>query len=302
MKHKEAIRIGSRRSPLARWQAEWVGRRLEATGYKISYHYTLSEGDRNLNVPVSELGTQAVFTKALEDELQRDQIDIAVHSAKDLPARLPEGFEIIAFTSRDAVHDVLLSASGRWMPLGEGLRIGTSAPRRVAQLAHYFPQSRVVSLRGNVERRIRLLSEGACDLLLLAAAAVVRSGYASWIIQSLHPRFFVPAVGQGSLAVEVRSEMSSTMKQRLSDLLNDPLASEAITSERSFLEAMGAGCHTPVFGLATIEQQAIQLHAGRYYEGHYFAHQQSAPLGHARALGQKIADYVQEKINNFTSS
>ena len=291
------FRIGSRRSPLARAQAEWVGRQLEAKGHLLSHHYIRTQGDRSTS-PLEEIGTQGIFTKALEEALASDEIDLAVHSAKDLPARLLTEFTIIAFTERELPHDVLVVSPTVRGGSGVQGRIGTSSVRRAAQIAHYFPEAEVVALRGNVETRLAALLEGRCEALLLAYAALVRSGHSSLVAASMHPSYFVPAAGQGSLAIEVLKTMPTSQQQTLRLALNHKESEVALQAERAFLAKLGAGCHTPAFALAEIRESFVHLHAGRYYKGKCLRKKQRAALHQAERLGKDVAEHILKLMHN----
>ena len=293
----KTFRLGSRQSPLARWQANWVAQQLENAQLKTSQHYILSHGDRHTEVPIAEIGSQAVFTKALEEQLEAREIDLAVHSAKDLASKLPQGLKILAFTQRVLPHDVLISRKCEQLSFEKGIRIGTSSPRRAAQWTHYFPRTQIIPIRGNVERRIERLEEGKCDAIVLAYAAVLRGGHTSWVLQSLHPDYFVPAAGQGSLAIEIREDMPQVDQQRLAQLLNHLDTAQALRAERAFLATLGAGCYTPAFGLAHIKGDQIHLHAGRYYKGHRLELIQAGDRSKPEQLGIDVANYVREEMN-----
>ena len=295
--------IGSRGSTLARWQAQFVGKHLTQAGYTVRYVRIRTDGDQQMHASFTEIGTQGIFTKALEDALYTKEVDIAVHSAKDLPASTPEGLCLLAFTARELPHDVLLTKTGAaWttMPPNTPPRIGTSSARRRSQLLHHFPWSVIVPLRGNVETRIASLSKGQCEAIVLAYAAVLRSNYTHLIAQSLHPTYFVPAVGQGCLAVEVSKEMSKKQQQAIRMIINHPESELCLRTERAFLREIGGGCHIPVFGHAIIKKKTVHLHAGRYHEGICLQQKQSGAIANPEQLGKMVATHVLEEMNKFS--
>ncbi len=295
--------IGSRGSTLARWQARFVGEHLTQAGYPVRYVNIRTAGDQQAQAPFTEIGTQGIFTKALEDALHTKEIDIAVHSAKDLPASTPEGLCLLAFTARELPHDVLLTQTGAaWstIPPSAPPRIGTSSARRCAQLLHYFPQSVTVPLRGNVQTRIASLSKGQCDAIVLAYAAVLRCNYTHLISQSLHPTYFVPAVGQGCLAVEVSKKMAKKQQQAIRRVINHAQSELCLRTERAFLREIGGGCHIPVFGHAIIEKKTVHLHAGRYHEGVCLQQKRSGAITNPEQLGKMVATHVLELMSKFS--
>ena len=294
------FRIGSRSSRLATKQAQWVGDRLRAAGHQVAYEKIRSHGEQHPDAPFSQISMQGIFTKALEEALAQKQIDLAVHSAKDLPALTPKSFDLVAFTERLPVHDVLLASpggtggtGGSWYDGIKTSRIGTSSVRRTAQLLAHFPKIEILPLRGNIDTRLEALSTGRFDAIVLAYAAIHRSDRAHLVTQSLHPLHFVPAVGQGALAIEVRQDMAPHQRQALRQALNHPLSERALHAERSFLAHFGGGCQESTFGLATIDKKVIHLHAGCYYQGKCLEHKQhgTEPL----ALGRAVAEILLQK-------
>ena len=205
------IKIGTRKSKLALWQAHHVAGLLENAGVETELVTMETKGDKVLDVSISKIGSKGVFTEELEEKLAQGEVDIAVHSAKDMQSRLPEGFEIIAFSEREKVNDVLVS--DREVQLTDStLTIGTSSTRRVAMLRHYYRHIRVVDMRGNLQTRIQKMKDGACDALLLAYAGVHRMGYDDMIRQSISIAEFTPAVGQGCMAIESHLQLDPAKK------------------------------------------------------------------------------------------
>ena len=257
------IRIGSRGSRLALWQAEYVAEQLRHGGLDPEIVIIETRGDKILDRSLSKIGSKGVFTEELEEQLRSGEIDIAQHSAKDLQSSLAEDLEIIAFTPREAVNDVLFSLNPELsLESGEPFVIGTSSTRRVATLKRYYPHIQVVDMRGNLQTRLQKLQNGACDALLLAYAGVHRMGYEEFIAEHLSTDIFTPAVGQGSVAIECAASLDPVKKARVRELLNDPVSEQCIRAERTFLAVLQGGCSVPVFGLAAPHGDRIALTAG----------------------------------------
>ncbi len=254
------LRVGSRRSPLARWQTAEVVRRwtaVRAEGRPIETVYRTPSGDRD-----RRRGQSPDFADALEAALRDRQIDVAVHSAKDLPAPLPRGFRLIAGPRRADPHEALVVAPGhRGVPLPEGARVGTSSVRRRAQLLRWRPDLRVVELRGNVERRVAQVLDGRLDAAVLAAAGILRLGHREWIERLLPFEGFLPAPGQGILGLEIRS--GDRALGRWLDGLAHPATARALAAEREVLEAFGGDCDQPLGALATERAGRLTVRAER---------------------------------------
>ncbi len=257
------IKIGTRGSKLALWQAEFVAQTLQNGGLETEIVIIETKGDKILDRSLSKIGSKGVFTEELEEQLRSGEIDIAQHSAKDLQSLLAEDLELIAFTEREQVNDVLVSFDKSLsLDSGQSFVIGTSSTRRVAMLRHYYPHIQVVDMRGNLQTRLRKLEEGHCDALLLAYAGVHRMGYDEHIIQLLDTEKFTPAVGQGSVAIECAKSLDAGKKAQIRALLNHTQTEACILAERAFLATMQGGCSIPVFGLATLHEEAISLKVG----------------------------------------
>ena len=255
------IKIGTRKSPLAQWQASWVAQQLESSGVSSELVLMDTKGDRQLNVGIPEIGSKGVFTEDLEQSLAAGEIDIAVHSAKDMPSELPAGFELIAFTPRENAHDVLVS-DVKGLTLDQCTLVGTSSTRRVAFLCHYHPNVKTVGVRGNLQTRIKKMEEGTMDGLILAYAGVHRMGLEHLIQQELPAHQFVPAVGQGSLAIEVHYQINAEKKSLLSDILNHASSSYCVEAERAFLKTLQGGCSIPAFAHATLKESTLNIQGG----------------------------------------
>lgn len=258
------IKIGTRGSKLALWQAYHVEELLKKAGVGSEIVIIDTKGDQVLDVSISKIGSKGVFTQELEDQLLDGRIDIAVHSAKDMQSQLPDGFEIIAFTKREKENDVILSHHPS-LDISDGskpLILGTSSTRRVATLRHFYPHVQTVEVRGNLQTRIRKMEDGLCDGLLLAYAGVHRMGYDDRIMQELSLQEFTPAVGQGSVAVEIASKMESSLKIQLSEALNHAETSLKLRAERAYLRVLEGGCSIPVFALGSLQGNQLTLTGG----------------------------------------
>lgn len=256
------FRIGTRGSHLALWQAELVAKKLQAEQHTTELVIIETKGDKILNVSLSKIGSKGIFTQELEGQLREKNIDIAVHSAKDLQSELPEDLEIIAFTEREQVHDVVLSFNAHFSMQTKNGVIGTSSTRRRAQLQRYYPHTRAVESRGNLQTRIKKLENGDCEALILAYAGVFRMQYDHLIVAHLPITQFTPAVGQGSVAIEATTQLDANKKAAVIKALNHAPTAQCLIAERSFLKDLQGGCSVPVFGYAHWEQQKIQLKGG----------------------------------------
>ncbi|PWJ57558.1 hydroxymethylbilane synthase [Dyadobacter jejuensis] len=257
------IRIGTRGSKLALWQAYYVQDRLQAHGMESEIVIIDTKGDQILDRSLSKIGSKGVFTEELEVKLGNGDIDLAVHSAKDMQSSLDEAFELIAFTPREKTNDVLLS-SNKALSLESGVPfvIGTSSTRRIATLKSLYPHIKTVDMRGNLQTRIKKMQDGQCDALLLAYAGVHRMEYDDQIAQVLSLDTFTPAVGQGTIAIECAVALEKERKTKIKEALNDPATETCLKTERAFLKKLEGGCSIPVFGLATLSGNQIHFRAG----------------------------------------
>ena len=266
----QVLRLGTRGSQLALWQANTVAAHLAATGGPPCEIVVIrTSGDRLQNAPLSEVGGKRLFVKEIEDALLRGEIDLAVHSSKDMPAVLPEGLAIagvlpredpldamvlpvMAATTAQAIGDqpsAMTSIEDLVKHLGQSPSIGTGSVRRIAQLMRLFPGAGFTPIRGNLDTRLRKLDEGAHHALVLAAAGLRRLGFASRISLALPAAACVPAPGQGIVAIETRED-DGTVRAMI-ERISDAEAGAALTAERALVEALGGGCQTPVGALAT---------------------------------------------------
>jgi hydroxymethylbilane synthase len=252
------VRLGTRGSRLALVQCEQVAAALRAHGARVEVVVIRTSGDRLAQVALADFGGKALFVKEIEEALLASQVDVGVHSLKDMPAALPAGLVLAAFPAREDPADVLLTRGpGGWDGLPRGARVGTSSLRRQALVLARRPDLRPEPIRGNVETRIEKLGAGACDATILAAAGLRRLGLAPPHLTALPVEEFVPAVGQGILAVEAR-EADREVLELLRRLDDTRSRSEAV-AERAFLDRLGADCHTPVAGHARHDGSALTL-------------------------------------------
>ncbi|PYQ75504.1 MAG: hydroxymethylbilane synthase [Acidobacteria bacterium] len=267
------LRIGTRGSQLALWQANTVKRRIEEAGGPACRIVVIkTSGDRLQEAPLSEVGGKRLFVKEIEDALLRNEVDLAVHSSKDMPAVLPEALTIAAVLPREDPLDAVVLPLGsiRLRPpsiasiddlvaaLGRSPAIGTGSVRRIAQLTRLFPGARFTPIRGNLDTRLRKLDEGVHDALVLAAAGLRRLGFASRISLTLPAAACVPAPGQGIVAIEVRDGDDDTRRAVVH--IDDRAAGAALKAERAVVKALGGGCQTPIGALATPEDgDTLQL-------------------------------------------
>jgi hydroxymethylbilane synthase len=247
------LTIGTRASALALTQTDHVCASLRAAhpDVELEVRHISTRGDRITDRPLAELGRNGVFVTEIESALREGTIDLAVHSAKDLPSRLSADMQIGALLRREDPRDVLISRRGPLASLPSGARVGTSSPRRTAQLRAARPDLIPVDIRGNVDTRLRRLASGDYDALLLAAAGLIRLGRAGEITEWLAPEVMLPAVGQGALALEIRSDDAATLA--LVAPLNDPRTAAEVLAERSFLARLGADCAAVAAAFATVD-------------------------------------------------
>ncbi len=255
------LRIGSRGSQLALWQANWVKSRLVGGGHTVEIEIIKTTGDKVTDVPLAAAGgTKGLFIKEIEEALLEGRVHLAVHSLKDVPAELPAGLELVAIPEREDPRDAYVSRDGRPLDaLAADARVGTSSLRRAAQLRHRRPDLAVEALRGNVDTRLRRLDEGRCDAIVLAAAGLVRLGWQARITAYFSVEEMCPAIGQGALAIEARSEDSAT-RRALEPLEHRPTRL-AVTAERALLARLGGGCQVPVAAFAELRENALHLRA-----------------------------------------
>jgi hydroxymethylbilane synthase len=239
------LRIGSRGSQLALWQANHISVLLRERGHEVEIEIIHTTGDKITDVALAKVGTKGMFTKEIEEALAAGQVDLAVHSLKDLPTELPPGFEIAAITKREDPRDAFCSRHyAKIKDLPQGARIGTSSLRRQAQLKTIRPDLDIHPLRGNVDTRLRKLELGEYDAIILASAGLRRLGKTELIKEIISAEIMCPAAGQGALGIEIRA--GDTRARELLSFLDDPSARSATTCERALLNRLGGGCQVPI--------------------------------------------------------
>ncbi len=239
------LRIGTRGSQLALWQANHIAALLRTQGHSIEIEIIKTTGDRLQEVTFAQVGSKGMFTQEIEEALADGCVDLAVHSLKDLPTDLPEAFTLAATPSRVDPRDALVSIQfDSLAALPNGARVGTSSQRRRAQLKALRPDIEAVEFRGNVDTRLRKLSESQVDAILLASAGLDRLEKTDWLRERLDPSQFCPSAGQGALGIETRKDDSVTIAAIA--FLDDPSTRFAVTVERAALSALGGGCQVPI--------------------------------------------------------
>jgi len=244
---RKEIRIGTRASALALWQAEWVKAELEKKypGMTVSLTKIKTTGDKILDVPLAQVGGKGLFVKEIEEAMLANEIDIAVHSMKDVPTMFPDGLHLSCITKREDARDALLTRNNmKFKDLPQGATIGTSSLRRQAQLMSIRPDFKIAQLRGNVDTRLRKLKEGQFDAIILAAAGVRRLGLAENVSEYIDPSISLPAIGQGALGIECRVD-----DRELNDLIaffNHQDTRTCVTGERALLRRLEGGCQVPI--------------------------------------------------------
>jgi hydroxymethylbilane synthase len=285
------LRIGTRGSLLAKWQAEFVRKQLfQLAGVETEIVIIKTSGDKMQQVSLSEIGGQGIFIKELEEALLQQTIDIAVHSVKDVPTEIRAGFSFPAICQRADVRDCIVSANGATLAnLRQGARVGTGSLRRQAQLRHVRPDLDIRDLRGNVDTRLRKVESGEYDAVVLAKAGLDRLGAAHRISEILSPDVCMPAVGQGAIGVECRADDAEASE--VLDKLNHAETRAAIVAERTLLSVLQGGCQVPLGAWARIERDELVLEAcvcsidGQQYVRQRLTGSPEQP----RPLGQQMA-------------
>ncbi len=260
MTEQRRLRIGTRGSSLALWQAEWVKSQLLGGQQELIVELVVikTTGDKILDVPLAMVGGKGLFVKEIEEALLDGRADLAVHSVKDMPAVLPEGLHLAAMPPREDPRDALISKNGAGLDkLPHGARVGTSSLRRAAQLLHLRPDLRIETLRGNVDTRLRKLESEGLDAIVLAAAGLKRMELSQVISEYLEPQRILPAVGQGALGIETRIGDVST-NEIVASLIHQQTVT-TVRAERAFLKRLEGGCQVPIGGYATMEGETLIL-------------------------------------------
>jgi hydroxymethylbilane synthase len=252
------LRIGSRGSQLALWQANHICALLRERGHEVEIVVIKTTGDKITDVALAKVGTKGMFTKEIEEALTAGRVDLAVHSLKDLPTEIPPEFEIAAITKRQDPRDVLVSRKHANIDeLPHGARVGTSSLRRQAQLKSRRPDLDIHPLRGNVDTRLRKLEAGDYEAIILAAAGVNRLGLTALVKQVIAVDVICPAAGQGALGIEIRKDDDAT--GHYLSFLNDSAARQTTMAERALLNKLGGGCQVPIGAFAEVRDGKIHL-------------------------------------------
>ncbi len=256
---KRLIRIGARKSALSIRQSKWVKDRLVELhpGIEVELVKITTRGDKILDSPLAVIGGKGLFVKEIEEALTEARADIAVHSMKDMPAELPAGLIIGAVPKREDPFDALVGKGDTLAQLRQGARVGTSSLRRRAQLKYLRPDLTIEPLRGNVDTRLRKLDEGKYDAIVLAVAGLVRMGLDNRVVEHLCPPDFLPAVGQGALALEIREDDDLT--RELIAPIEDTTTRAVTSAERAFLAELQGGCQVPIAAYASVDGDSMHL-------------------------------------------
>ena len=289
------VRLGTRASLLARWQADWVAARLQELGAEVEFVPITTSGDQQ-QTPIGPLNGTGVFTKEIQRELLNHRIDLAVHSLKDLPTDAVPGLSLAAVPQRAAVNDVLVAVRyGSLEELPPGATVGTGSLRRQAQLLHVRRDLHVRDIRGNVDTRLRKLRQDEYDAIILAEAGLERLGLADQITQVLPLSLALPAVGQGALGIETRTD--DQVVRQVIVKLNHPPTQAAVTAERAMLSALRGGCLAPIAAWARMENDLLAL-TGRVLSPdgeRKLESAQTAAFEDAEQLGQQVADALRSQ-------
>lgn len=259
------IRLGSRGSQLALWQANWVKSQLEKRykNLEVEIIKIKTTGDKILDVPLAKVGGKGLFVKEIEEALLRKEIDMAVHSMKDVPTDFPNGLHLAAITEREDPRDAFIisqkpkAKSQKFKDLSYGATIGTSSLRRSSQLLNLRPDLKIVQLRGNLNTRLKKLDDGGFDAIILAAAGVKRLGWSERITEYLSPEVSLPAIGQGALGIETRTDDKEI--NELAAFFDHPATSISVRAERAFLKKLEGGCQVPIAAYGEVKSTQLKL-------------------------------------------
>jgi hydroxymethylbilane synthase len=291
------MRIGTRGSQLALWQANWVKEQLirKHPDLDVQIHTIKTTGDKILDVPLAKVGGKGLFVKEIEEALLNNSVDLAVHSMKDVPTELPDGLGIVATSKREDPRDAVLGReSTPILNLPEGARIGTSSLRRQAQLLAARPDFNIEPLRGNINTRLRKLREGKYDAIILAMAGVKRLGWENEVTEVVETKIMLPAIGQGALGIEARLDDETTLG-RIS-FLNHEVTGSCVAAERAFLHRLEGGCQVPIAAYAVREGDEILLTGlvGSVDGTRIIREMDRARAGEAARLGSSLATRILE--------
>ena len=289
------LKIGTRGSQLALFQANWVKDRLVQAhpDLRVTLIKIKTTGDKIQDAPLAKIGGKGLFVKEIEEALLKKRTDLAVHSIKDVPTEFPEGLHLSVITKREDPRDVLISKDGKPLKdLPKGAKIGTSSLRRQAQLLHFRSDFELIPLRGNLDTRLKKLKSMNLDAIVLALAGVKRLGFDEKIAEIIPPEVSLPAIGQGALGIETRmadQEVESQIR-----LLNDRDSSIAINAERAFLKKLEGGCQVPIAAFARIVDTTLHIDGlvGTIDGKRLIRHHVEGPIERAESLGVELAEIL----------
>ncbi|CAM3985695.1 hydroxymethylbilane synthase [Helcobacillus massiliensis] len=280
------VRVGTRASKLALSQSAWAARHL---GVEFELVHVSTHGDRDQTSPLTQIGGTGVFVSAVREALLSGEVDVVVHSLKDLPTAEPDGIRLAAVPPRESPSDALIARDGLTLEtLPAGASVGTGSPRRAAQLRLQRPDLDVQPIRGNIDTRIANVTEGRLDAVVLAAAGLNRLGLTDRVTDEFDPTVFLPAPAQGALAVEVRED-----DHRFDDALaalDCPVTRAAVTAERQLLNSLEAGCSAPVAAYAVVDGAQLRMQAGTYGSTAHMLEEAAGPMEDPRQLGRRMAE------------
>lgn len=294
----KTVKIGTRGSPLALWQANWVKSFLESRSPSLNVELVIikTKGDKILDVPLARVGGKGLFVKEIETAILEGRVDLAVHSMKDMPAEIPAGLTIGAVPVRENPFDVLISINHcRFKDLPTGARIGTSSLRRAAQLKHARPDLEIESLRGNLDTRVKKLATENLDGAILAAAGVIRLNLDMHISEYLETDMMLPAVGQGALCIEIRKNDPDIGE--LVAPMDDPPTRIAVTAERAFLKELEGGCQVPIaaHGVLSGDELVVEGMIAELDGSRILREKISTTYENSKSAGIKLAGMLCEK-------
>lgn len=292
------LRIGTRGSRLALFQANWVKEKLEQAHSRLSVTLVKikTTGDKIQDAPLAKIGGKGLFVKEIEEALLAKRIDLAVHSIKDVPTEFPEGLHLAVITKREDPRDAFISREGISLKdLLQGAKIGTSSLRRQAQLLHFRSDLQLIPLRGNLDTRLKKLKTLGLDGIVLACAGLRRLGLDKKITEILPTDISLPAIGQGALGIETR--VGDEEVEEWIGFLNDPDSSIAITAERAFLKRLGGGCQVPIAAFGRIVGLTLQIDGmvGTIDGKRLIRHHMEGPIEKAEAIGVELAEILLNK-------
>jgi hydroxymethylbilane synthase len=294
----DELRIGTRGSQLALYQANWVKERVMEVhpNLKVTLIKIKTTGDKIQDAPLAKIGGKGLFVKEIEEALIQKRIDLAVHSIKDVPIEFPKGLHLSVITKREDPRDVFISKDGRTLKeLPQGAKIGTSSLRRQAQLLHFRNDFELIPLRGNLDTRLKKIKTMNLDGIVLALAGIKRLGLEEKITETIPTEISLPAIGQGALGIETR--MDDKEVEDLIRFLNDQDSSIAVSAERAFLKKLEGGCQVPIAAYASIVGSILRIDGlvGTIDGKRLVTHHIEGPTEEAEALGTKLAEVLLNK-------